>query len=184
MAALIQLRRDTTANWESQDTTLSNGEIGLDTTLNKFKIGDGTTAWTSLGYYEDLDALTSLDVGGVFTTDALVENRETITSSSNAITADAEAATVFYHVLTENTTFTFSNAPTSGESTAIAIQIVQDSGGSGYTVTWPSSVNWASGTAPTLTSTADAVDWFVFITHDGGTNWYGFTSGQDMSVPA
>ena len=179
MAALIQVRRDTTANWVSQDTVLSNGEIGLDTTVDKFKFGDGTTAWTSLPYYED-----DLDVTGVLSTDGLTENQDTITSTSNAITADCSSATVFYHVLTENTTFTFSNPPSSGESTAIAIQIVQDSGGSGYTVTWPSSVNWASGTAPTLTSDANAVDWFVFVAHDGGTNWYGFTAGQDMSVPA
>jgi hypothetical protein len=58
--------------------------------------------------------------------------------------------------------------------------VVQDSGASGYTVTWPTSVDWPSATAPTLTATASAVDQFVFYTYDGGTTWYGFTAGQAL----
>jgi len=58
---------------------------------------------------------------------------------------------------------------------------VQDASASGYTVTWPTAVDWPSATAPTLTATASAVDYFVFITHDGGTTWYGFTAGQAMA---
>ena len=46
----IQLRRDTAANWTSADTTLAAGEIGIETDTDQFKIGDGATAWTSLGY--------------------------------------------------------------------------------------------------------------------------------------
>ena len=46
----IQLRRDTAANWTSQDPTLSAGEIGVETDTLRGKIGDGVTAWTSLGY--------------------------------------------------------------------------------------------------------------------------------------
>jgi hypothetical protein len=47
---VIQLRRDTSANWESADPTLAAGEVGFDSTENKIKIGDGTTAWTELDY--------------------------------------------------------------------------------------------------------------------------------------
>jgi len=63
---------------------------------------------------------------------------------------------------------------------AMSLKVVQDSGASGYTVTWPTSVDWPSATAPTLTATASAVDQFVFYTHDGGTTWYGFTAGQAL----
>ena len=63
---------------------------------------------------------------------------------------------------------------------AMSLKVVQDSGASGYTVTWPTSVDWPSATAPTLTATASAVDQFVFYTYDGGTNWYGFTAGQAL----
>ena len=50
MADIIQLRRDTAANWTSADPTLAAGELGYESDTVKFKIGDGTTAWVSLGY--------------------------------------------------------------------------------------------------------------------------------------
>ena len=45
-----RLRRDTTANWATFNPVLKSGEIGLDTTLNKFKIGNGTSTWSILTY--------------------------------------------------------------------------------------------------------------------------------------
>jgi hypothetical protein len=51
MAQQIQLRRDTAANWTSADPVLASGEIGIETDTVKVKIGDGTTAWTSLSYF-------------------------------------------------------------------------------------------------------------------------------------
>jgi len=62
----------------------------------------------------------------------------------------------------------------------MSLKVVQDAGASGYTVTWPTSVDWPNATAPTLTATASAVDQFVFYTYDGGTTWYGFTAGQAL----
>ena len=53
MATKIQLRRDTAANWTSANPTLSQGELGYETDTDKVKIGDGTTAWASLGYLID-----------------------------------------------------------------------------------------------------------------------------------
>jgi hypothetical protein len=46
----MQQRRDTAANWTSADPTLLSGEFGYETDTGKFKVGDGTTAWTSLSY--------------------------------------------------------------------------------------------------------------------------------------
>ena len=51
MADIIQIRRDTAANWTSANPTLANGEMGLETDTGKLKVGDGTTAWTSVSYY-------------------------------------------------------------------------------------------------------------------------------------
>lgn len=48
MSATIKLKRGTTGQWTSANPTLSIGEIGIDTTLNKFKIGNGADAWASL----------------------------------------------------------------------------------------------------------------------------------------
>jgi hypothetical protein len=47
----IKIRRDTSTNWSTNNPVLRDGEIGLDTTVNKIKIGDGTTAWNSLAFY-------------------------------------------------------------------------------------------------------------------------------------
>ena len=46
----MQQRRDTAAGWTSADPTLLNGEIGYETDTGYIKIGDGSTAWTSLAY--------------------------------------------------------------------------------------------------------------------------------------
>lgn len=47
----IQVRRDTAANWTSTNPTLAAGEQGWETDTKRMKVGDGTTAWTSLGYF-------------------------------------------------------------------------------------------------------------------------------------
>ena len=48
MATKIQLRRDTAANWTTNNPILSEGEIGYDSTNKSIKVGDGTTAWDIL----------------------------------------------------------------------------------------------------------------------------------------
>lgn len=50
----IQMRRDTAANWTSTNPTLASGEWGLETDTRLMKIGDGTTAWTSLAYFTEV----------------------------------------------------------------------------------------------------------------------------------
>ncbi len=56
MAVQIQSRRDTAANWTSNDPTLATGEIGIETDTIKVKVGDGATAWTALDYITDTNA--------------------------------------------------------------------------------------------------------------------------------
>lgn len=50
MATIIQLRRDTAANWTANNPILADGEQGFETDTKKEKIGDGVTAWNSLIY--------------------------------------------------------------------------------------------------------------------------------------
>jgi hypothetical protein len=47
---VIQLRRDTAANWTSANPVLAAGEVGYDSTNNKIKIGNGSSTWTVLSY--------------------------------------------------------------------------------------------------------------------------------------
>lgn len=54
---LIQVRRDTAANWTSANPTLASGEIGLETDTGRYKIGNGTTPWNSLQINLEVDNL-------------------------------------------------------------------------------------------------------------------------------
>lgn len=47
----IQVRRGTAAQWTSANPTLASGEWGYESDTGLAKIGDGSTAWTSLGYF-------------------------------------------------------------------------------------------------------------------------------------
>jgi hypothetical protein len=103
-----------------------------------------------------------------------------IANTGATYTIDLESGNVFNLTLTGNCTYTFSNPPASGSAGAFTLIQNQDGTGS-RTVAWPASVEWAGGSAPTITSTASSTDVFTFITTDGGTTWYGFTGGQDFS---
>ncbi len=145
-----------------------------------------TTDVTTLGTSEASKVVTADANGDVSLTEELKaksynETYLAVTSSGAAVTVNCETGNSFSHTLTESTTFTFSNPPASGTSYSFSIEIIQDASASGYTVTWPTSVDWPSGTAPTLTATASAKDVFVFTTRDGGTNWYGFTAGLALA---
>ena len=50
MPVQIQFRRDTAAAWTAANTVLAAGEMGLETDTTYYKIGNGSTAWTSLAY--------------------------------------------------------------------------------------------------------------------------------------
>jgi hypothetical protein len=51
MANIIQIRRDTEANWTSVNPVLAHGEIGLETDTLRMKWGNGTSAWNLLAYF-------------------------------------------------------------------------------------------------------------------------------------
>jgi hypothetical protein len=46
----LQIRRDTEANWASENPILASGEMGYETDTEKLKIGDGS-AWNSTPYF-------------------------------------------------------------------------------------------------------------------------------------
>jgi len=52
MPNTIQHKRGTAAEWTAADPTLVAGQVGVETDTGKFKVGDGSTAWSALGYFE------------------------------------------------------------------------------------------------------------------------------------
>ena len=114
---------------------------------------------------------------GAITATGLKETKTAPTISTNTLTLDCSTGNVFNVSLNANvTTLSFSNVPTSGNAYGLTLSL---SITGSFTVTWPASVKWPSGTAPTLTTTSGKTDTFVLFTYDGGTTWWAFTAGQN-----
>jgi hypothetical protein len=148
-------------------------------TLTGVVIGNGTSAFT---------VKTNPSGAFVGTTDTQTLTNKTLTNptvtnyvetpysanSSTAITLDLTNGTVQIITLTGNATITMPTA-TSGKSFIMFLK--QDATGS-RTVTW-STVKWAGGTAPTITSTASRQDILSFFADS--SNWYGCVVGQNYT---
>jgi hypothetical protein len=97
------------------------------------------------------------------TTDALGPVRQNIVAVA-ALDIDCSAGNFFTKTINGNSTFTFSNPPAS-RAYAFTLEVVNTSG----TITWPATVRWPGGTAPTLTTNRTHL--FTFVTDDAGSNW-------------
>lgn len=109
------------------------------------------------------------------------ETVSTPVSSAGTLTIDLTAGNVAEVTLTENvTTLNLNNPPATGKAGSLTMILKQDATGS-RTVTWPASVKWAGGTAPTLSTAASSIDVLTFVTIDAGTTWYAFLAGGGMA---
>jgi hypothetical protein len=89
---------------------------------------------------------------------------------------DLSLGNVQTYTLSGAQTLTFTNPPATGSAGSFTLIVTN---GASATLTWPTSVDWAGGTAPTLT--AAGVDILTFLTVDGGVIWYGFAAGLAMA---
>ena len=111
---------------------------------------------------------------GVLMGESLQEDYDSLSGTSPS--PDADNAGAFSLTTSGNTTFTFGSV-TSGRSVGFLIELTA---GGTHTVTWPSSVDWAGGSAPDAPASGEK-DVLVFWTRDGGTTWHGFLAGDAMS---
>ncbi|HEX7632981.1 MAG TPA: hypothetical protein VF401_01500 [Candidatus Saccharimonadales bacterium] len=116
--------------------------------------------------------------GSPFAVPTTTDPLTTLSSGGATPSIDVSQGTVQDLTLTANATISFTGA-TTGRAVSFLLILRQDSTGS-RTVTWPASVKWSIGTAPTLSSGAGKVDMLTFVTVDGGTTWYGALSGVDL----
>jgi hypothetical protein len=63
------MRRGTTSEWNSADPILNEGEIGYNSTLTSFKIGDGESLWSELDYYQAAADITPNEIGAIASTE-------------------------------------------------------------------------------------------------------------------
>ena len=105
--------------------------------------------------------------------------------SNNVLALDMTTGGFFATSLNNNiTSFTVTNIPVSGNLGIIVLELTAD--GTARTVTWTfnniantdKTVDWAGGTAPTMSSANNDRDTFVFFTYDGGDTWSGSVFGQ------
>ena len=84
MTSVIQIKRGTASAWTSANTVLAAGEVGFETDTKKMKVGDGSTAWTSLTY-----TVTDGDISAVTAGTGLSGG-----GNSGAVTLAVDTATV------------------------------------------------------------------------------------------
>jgi hypothetical protein len=96
-------------------------------------------------------------------------------TSTNTKTLDLSAGNTFSFTPSSAVTMIFTNPPPSGKAIGFTLEVVNTGG---YALTWPSSVKWHLGAAPTATATKEL---YTFITTDGGTTYYGKLAGSDIA---
>jgi hypothetical protein len=160
------LRGDNT--WQTITSGASLSTANTWTALQTFNgPGAGTFAvGFGAAYTEKQNAPT---LAATFPIDCSLGNNFTVALGATAITA-----------------LNFTNVPTTGTNYSATLYVTQDStGGRSMSLSTvqvggvAKTIKWAGGTAPTITSGANKIDIFTFVTYDGGNTWLGFIAGQN-----
>lgn len=171
MTSRLQNRRDTSSNWTTNNPTLAAGEIGYETNTGKFKIGDGTTAWTSLGYTQNgtvtsITAGTGLSGGTITSTGTIAIDSTVATLTGSQTLTNKTLTTPVISSITNTGTLTL---PTStdtlvGRATSDTL--------SNKVLLSPEERTTVSATAATGTINFDAVTQGVlYYTSNASANW-------------
>jgi hypothetical protein len=163
------------------DTPNSIGDIYVDTSTGTVYVSIGTDSvadWVTLGgtlsnVVEDttpqlggtLDAVTN----SIENLGAVEEQVNTVATSGATETLDVSAYGVHDVTMDQACVFTFSNPAPSGDASSFVL-ILRGA----FTPTFPASVDWPDGSAPTYTTPTV----FVFSTVDAGTTWLGTSPGK------
>jgi len=180
-------------------TMTITGTLALDAT----KIADGSVTSTEFQYINTLasNAQTQITArlalaGGTMSGETIfadqlatrplmkdyAETVHTGGSTSTAVTLDETNGNVQTFTMTGNCTFTMPSGSGLQPGSSLTLILTQD--GSGSRTGAFTSVKWAGGSAPTLTTTATTgIDILTFYSFNGGASpvWYGFLSGAAMA---
>ena len=116
----------------------------------------------------NLKNLTSLSV---------FEKKIALAAGTGSYAIDLATGSYFTKTISGATTFTVTNVPAAGSAASFIIELVN---GGSATITWGTgftSMKWANGTAPALTTSG--TDIIGLYTHDGGATWRGVLLAKD-----
>ena len=141
---------------------LTGNSAGLSVTTSNANLGIVTATY----FWGDGSNLT-----GIAATN-WIKNNVTASGADTTIDLNNGNTVVFTH--DASTTVSFANTGTSNLVTFIR---KKDASETARTITWPSSINWNGGSAPTLdqsNATGDDAQQFMLLTRDEGVTWYGW----------
>jgi len=191
----------TTATTGTGTITLGTAEAGyqtfadagvVDTNVVRYVIEDGTDWEIGTGTYtatgttltrtvtESSNTDTAISLTGsavVYVGATEADFREESVGSITGTTLDLTTGNVFSDAPATSPTYVFSNPPATGTAYGFTLKVTPSAT---VTVTWPASVDWAGGTAPTAPASGET-DVYAFYTQDGGTTYYGFQAGDAMA---
>ena len=181
------------------DGTIVDADVNASAAIDATKVANGSVTSTEFQYINTLSsnaqtqitntvtvANAALPKAGGTISGTITCADETITgpmlkdySETKAAMAahavDVSLGNVQTYTLSGTQTLTFTNPVGTGNSSSFTLIVTN---GGSATLNWPTSVDWAAATAPTLTSSG--IDVLTFTTIDGGTIWYGFAAGLAM----
>ena len=183
--------------------TAMNADIDASAAIDATKLADGSVTNAELQYINSLSSNAQTQItarlplaGGTMTGATVFGDQlssrftakdyaETVYAGGNSSTAVTLAETngnVQTFTMTGNCTFTMPSGAGLQAGTSMTLILTQD--GTGSRTGAFTSVLWAGGSAPTLTTTATTgIDILTFYTFNGGAapTWYGFPAGMEMS---
>jgi hypothetical protein len=118
----------------------------------------------------------TLLVTGSVSPSIFTETHSSLITGGGTVTLNLATANNFSKTVNGNATFGFTNAP-SGRAFGFTLALTN---GGAYVITWPGNIRWTDGAAPLLTSSG--TDVLTFYSFDGGSNYYGFLVGLNMST--
>ena len=163
---------DTNYSFDAVHRIRHNGNA---TMQEHMRLSPTFNSWSISGTEKIRVDSTGADVSGELIADSYNEKYAAL--SGTTPTVDCHNGNNFAITTSGNTTFTFSNPPTSGTAFGFTLKITA---GGTHSLTWPGTVDYAGGSAPDAPASGET-DIYVFYTVDGGTNWYGFLAGDAMS---
>jgi hypothetical protein len=181
MATKIQVRRDSSADWTTINPVLSEGEIGFETNTGKFKIGNGSSAWSALDYFQ-----ANIDLSGYLTISSASTTYLTQASASTTYLAQSSASTTYLTQASASITYQNKNIDIVTKSEAYEIasgdenKLIQLSGSSSYTISIPTDAtfNFAIGTQINLLNIGTGIITIAAVTP--GTTTVNATPGLKL----